>query len=36
LGATARAWCETNEDDTDRETLIRDLIEGEYSHNPQL
>jgi hypothetical protein len=27
-----RAWRGTNEDDTDRETLIRDLMEGEYSH----
>src|SRR6476619_8249703 len=27
-----RAWRETNEGDTDRETLIRDLMEGQYSH----
>jgi hypothetical protein len=26
------AWCETDEEDTDRETLIRDLMEGQYSH----
>jgi hypothetical protein len=25
-----RAWRETNEEDTDREALIRDLIEGQY------
>ena len=27
-----RAWRETDEEDTDRETLIRDLMEGQYSH----
>jgi hypothetical protein len=26
-----RAWRETNEDFADRETLIRDLVEGQYS-----
>jgi hypothetical protein len=31
-GRFGRAWRETNEDDTDRETLIRDLIEGQYGH----
>ena len=31
--AEGRAWRETNEGDTDRETLIRDyLMEGQYSH----
>ncbi|MGY8681939.1 hypothetical protein Q2941_29775 [Bradyrhizobium sp. UFLA05-153] len=25
-------WRETDADNTDRETLIRDLVEGEYSH----
>jgi hypothetical protein len=30
-GRLGRAWRETNEEDTDRETLIRDLVEGEYS-----
>lgn len=24
------AWCETDEEDTDRETVIRDLMEGQY------
>jgi hypothetical protein len=27
-----RAWCETDEEDTDRETLIRHLLEGQYSN----
>ena len=31
-GRFGRAWRETNEDDTDRETLIRDLMEGQYGH----
>jgi hypothetical protein len=31
-GRLGRAWRETNEGDTDRETLIRDLMEGQYSH----
>ena len=31
-GRLGRAWRETNEEDTDRETLIRDLMEGQYSH----
>jgi hypothetical protein len=26
-----RAWPETNEEDTDRETLLRHLMEGQYS-----
>jgi hypothetical protein len=26
-----RSWRETDEDGTDRETLIRDLIEGQYN-----
>lgn len=26
------AWCETDEEDTDREALIRDLMEGQYSN----
>ena len=26
------AWCETNEEDTDRETLIRNLMDGQYGH----
>jgi hypothetical protein len=30
-GRLGRVWRETNEEDTDRETLIRDLVEGEYS-----
>src|SRR6476659_6052879 len=31
-GRFGRAWRETNEDDTDRETLIRDLMDGQYGH----
>jgi hypothetical protein len=27
-----RAWRETDEEDTDRETLLLDLIEGQYSN----
>jgi hypothetical protein len=30
-GRLGRAWRETNEEDADRETLIRDLVDGEYS-----
>ena len=30
-GRLGRAWRETDEADTDRETLIRDLVEGQYS-----
>lgn len=30
-GRLGRAWRETNEDQTDRETLIRDLVEGQYT-----
>ena len=26
-----RAWCETDEETTDRATLIRDLLAGQYS-----
>ena len=31
-GRLGRAWRETNEGDTDRETLIRDLIEDQYGN----
>src|SRR5712675_57283 len=31
-GRLGRAWRETDEEDTDRETLIRDLMEGQYIH----
>jgi hypothetical protein len=31
-GRLRRAWCETDEDDTDFETLIRHLLEGQYSN----
>ncbi len=31
-GRIGRAWRETDEDNTDRETLIRDLLAGEYSN----
>jgi hypothetical protein len=27
-----RAWCETDEEDTDHPTLIRHLLEGQYSN----
>jgi hypothetical protein len=30
FGALGRAWRETDEDGTDRETLIRGLLTGEY------
>jgi hypothetical protein len=30
-GRLARAWCETDEEHTDRETVITDLITGQYS-----
>jgi hypothetical protein len=26
-----RAWAETDEERTDRETVVRDLLEGQYS-----
>jgi len=29
-GRLGRAWCETAEEDTDRATLIRHLLEGQY------
>ena len=29
-----RAWCETDEEDTDYRTLIRHLLEGQYSNPP--
>lgn len=31
-----RAWVETNEEDTDRETLLRHLMEGQYSNPVQI
>jgi hypothetical protein len=31
-GRLGRTWRETDEDDTDRETLIRDLLDGQYSN----
>jgi hypothetical protein len=31
-GRLGCAWRETDADDADRETLIRDLVEGHYSH----
>jgi hypothetical protein len=30
-GRRGRTWRETDEDDTDRDTLIRDLLDGQYS-----
>ena len=32
FGRIGRAWRETDEEGTDRETLIRDLLAGEYSN----
>ena len=32
FGGLGRAWRETDEEDTDRETLIRDLMDDQYSH----
>ena len=32
FGPLGRSWRETDEEDTDRETLIRDLFSGEYTH----
>jgi len=32
FGRIGRAWRETDENATDRETLIRDLVEGEFSN----
>jgi hypothetical protein len=32
FGGLGRAWRETDEEDADRETLIRDLFSGEYRH----
>jgi hypothetical protein len=32
FGKLGRAWCETDEEGTDRETLIRRLLEDQYSH----
>jgi hypothetical protein len=31
-GRLGRAWRETDEEDTDRATLIRRLLEGQYDH----
>lgn len=31
-GTLGCSWRETDADGTDRETLIRDLVEGQYSH----
>ena len=30
-GHFGRAWCETTEEDANHETLIRDLMDGQYS-----
>jgi hypothetical protein len=31
FGPLGSAWCETDEEHTDRETLIRHLLQGQYS-----
>jgi len=31
-GRLGRAWREIDEEDTDRETLIRNLMDGQYGH----
>ena len=31
-GRLGRTWRETDEDDTDRETLVRDLLDGQYAN----
>ena len=31
-GRFGRSWRETRADDADRETLIRDLVEGQFDH----
>ena len=31
-GRLGCAWCETAEEDTDRATLMRHLLEGQYEH----
>jgi hypothetical protein len=32
FGPLGRAWRETDEEDTDRKTLIRDLMDGQFDH----
>jgi hypothetical protein len=32
FGKLGRAWCEVDEQDTDRKTLIRRLMEDQYNH----
>ncbi|KWV59251.1 hypothetical protein AS156_31775 [Bradyrhizobium macuxiense] len=32
FGKLGRAWCEADEEGTDRKTLIRRLMEDQYSH----
>jgi hypothetical protein len=32
FGYCGRAWCETDEEGASRETLIRELVEGQYRH----
>jgi len=32
FGRSCCSWRETDADNADRETLIRDLVEGQYSH----
>ena len=36
FGRLGCAWRETDADDADRETLIRDLVEGQYSHRVRI
>ena len=35
-GRLGRAWRETGEEDTDRETLIRDLMGGQYGNSVRI
>lgn len=30
FGPLGRTWCETNDADTERATLVRDLLDGQY------
>jgi hypothetical protein len=36
FGRFGRAWCEANEKDSDRASLLRRLLEDQYSHPVQI